>query len=46
MKKAFLWASVILVCHFASEVARMPSSALLASAPAAAHRTTMRSTSR
>lgn len=36
MKKLFLWASVILVCYFASDVARVPTSALLgASVPAA-----------
>ncbi len=29
MKKLFLWASVILVCYFASEVVRVPTSALL-----------------
>ena len=35
MRKAFLWASVILVCYFASDVARVPTSAHLgASVPA------------
>ena len=29
MKKLFLWASVILVCYFASDVARVPTTALL-----------------
>lgn len=38
MKKVFLWASVILVCYFASYVAEGPSCALLgASVPAAVH---------
>lgn len=47
MKKIFLWASVILVCHFASDVARVPSSALRASsAPAAQDSTVVRSVSR
>jgi hypothetical protein len=39
MKKLFLWASVILVCYFASDVARVPSSALLAARAPAAMRT-------
>jgi hypothetical protein len=29
MKNLFLWASVILVCYFAADVARVPTSALL-----------------
>ena len=29
MKNLFLWASVILVCYFASNVSRVPTSALL-----------------
>ena len=38
MRKLFLWASVILVCYFASDVSRGPTSALLgASVPAAVH---------
>ena len=37
MRKLFLWASVILVCYFASDVSRVPTSALLRiSVPAAA----------
>ena len=36
MKKLFLWASVILACYFASDVARVPSSARIT--PAAALR--------
>lgn len=36
MKKLFLWASVILVCYFASDASRVPTSALLGvSLPAA-----------
>jgi hypothetical protein len=36
MRKLFLWASVILVCYFASDVSRVPTTALLgASVPAA-----------
>ena len=38
MRKLFLWASVILVCYFASDVARVPTTALLgASVPATVH---------
>jgi hypothetical protein len=35
MKKLFLWASVILVCYFAADASRVPTSVLLgASVPA------------
>jgi hypothetical protein len=38
MKKLFLWASVILVCYFASDVSRVPTSAHLgAGVPATVH---------
>ena len=39
MRKAFLWASVILVCYFASDVARVPTSTHLAAGVPAAVRT-------
>jgi hypothetical protein len=39
MRKAFLWASVILVCYFASDVARVPTSTHLEAGVPAAVRT-------
>jgi hypothetical protein len=39
MKKLFLWASVILVCYFAADAARVPPSAHLGSGVLATART-------